>query len=98
MWQLNNLKVSICEILLEVQFCVEYVQLLPHDNFEAQKASLIQNSSCIFMVNNHTELQMPIFYILWVIADRLCGLEVRVPNYNLRGSGTIPGTTRFSEK
>jgi hypothetical protein len=30
--------------------------------------------------------------------DRLCGLVVRVPGYRSRGPGSIPGTTRFSEK
>jgi hypothetical protein len=30
--------------------------------------------------------------------DRLCGLVVRVLGYRFGGSGSIPGTTRFSEK
>jgi hypothetical protein len=30
--------------------------------------------------------------------DRLCGLVVRVPGYRSRGPGSIPRTTRFSEK
>jgi hypothetical protein len=30
--------------------------------------------------------------------DRLCGLVVRVPGYRSRGPGSIPDTTRFSEK
>jgi hypothetical protein len=30
--------------------------------------------------------------------DRLCGLMVRVPGYRSRGTGSIPGATRFSEK
>jgi hypothetical protein len=30
--------------------------------------------------------------------DRLCGLVVRIPGYRFRGPGSIPGTTRFSEK
>jgi hypothetical protein len=30
--------------------------------------------------------------------DRLCGLVVRVLGYRSRGLGSIPGTTRFSEK
>jgi hypothetical protein len=33
-----------------------------------------------------------------VILDRLCGLVVRVPGYRSRGPGSIPGTTKFSEK
>jgi hypothetical protein len=30
--------------------------------------------------------------------DRLCGLAVRVSGYSSRRPGSIPGTTRFSEK
>jgi hypothetical protein len=30
--------------------------------------------------------------------ERLCGLVVKVPGYVSRGPGSIPGTTRFSEK
>jgi hypothetical protein len=30
--------------------------------------------------------------------DRLCGLVVRVLGYRSGGPGSIPGTTRFSEK
>jgi hypothetical protein len=30
--------------------------------------------------------------------DRLCGLVVSVPGYKSRGPGSIPLTTRFSEK
>jgi hypothetical protein len=30
--------------------------------------------------------------------DGLCGLVVRVLSYRSRGSGSIPSTTRFSEK
>jgi hypothetical protein len=33
-----------------------------------------------------------------LVFDRLCGLVVRVPGYRSRGPGSIPGTTRFSEK
>jgi hypothetical protein len=32
------------------------------------------------------------------VGDRLCGLVVRVPGYRSRDPGSIPGTTRFSEK
>jgi hypothetical protein len=32
------------------------------------------------------------------IGDRLCGPVVRVPGYRSRGPGSIPGTTRFSQK
>jgi hypothetical protein len=39
-----------------------------------------------------------ILYHLWIERDRLCGLVVRVPGYSSRGPGSIPGTTRFSEK
>jgi hypothetical protein len=30
--------------------------------------------------------------------DCLCGLVVKVPGYRLRGPGSSPGATRFSEK
>jgi hypothetical protein len=36
--------------------------------------------------------------LLLVVVDRLCGLVVRVPGYRSRGSGSIPGATRFSEE
>jgi hypothetical protein len=31
-------------------------------------------------------------------SGRLCGLVVNVPGYISRGTGSIPGATRFSEK
>jgi hypothetical protein len=34
----------------------------------------------------------------YIQMDRLCDLVVRVPGYRSRGPGSIPGTTRFSEK
>jgi hypothetical protein len=37
-------------------------------------------------------------YVILTGTDRLCGLVVRVPAYRYRGTGSIPGTTRFSEK
>jgi hypothetical protein len=33
-----------------------------------------------------------------LLKDRLCGLVVRVLGYRSRGPGSIPGTTKFSEK
>jgi hypothetical protein len=36
--------------------------------------------------------------LLWATLDRLCGLVVKVLGYRSRGPGSIPGTTRFSEK
>jgi hypothetical protein len=33
-----------------------------------------------------------------ICVDRLCGLVVRVLGYRSGGPGSIPGTTRFSEK
>jgi hypothetical protein len=33
-----------------------------------------------------------------ILGDRLCGLVVRVLAYRSGGPGSIPGTTRFSEK
>jgi hypothetical protein len=32
------------------------------------------------------------------VTDRLCGLVVRVLGYRSGGPGSIPGTTRFSER
>jgi hypothetical protein len=37
-------------------------------------------------------------YVMSMKVDRLCGLVVRVPGYRFRGSGSIPGTSRFCEK
>jgi hypothetical protein len=39
-----------------------------------------------------------IVLLLAIVLVRLCGLVVRVPGYRSRGPGSIPGTTRFSEK
>jgi hypothetical protein len=39
-----------------------------------------------------------IFIIVRSAKDHLCGLVVRVPGYRSRSLGSIPGTTRFSEK
>jgi hypothetical protein len=42
--------------------------------------------------------QYVIIIIIIIIIDRLCGLVVRVLGYRSGGPGSIPGTTRFSEK
>jgi hypothetical protein len=39
-----------------------------------------------------------IFFIAVHWAYHLCGLVVRVPGYRYKGSGSILGATRFSEK
>jgi hypothetical protein len=41
-----------------------------------------------------------IYYLfhLFIFEARLCGLVVKVPGCRLRGPGSIPGATRFSEK
>jgi hypothetical protein len=39
-----------------------------------------------------------IYIYVCVCVDRLCGLVVRVLGYRSGGPGSIPGTTRFSEK
>jgi hypothetical protein len=44
------------------------------------------------------EVRTEFIYIMQKKVDRLCGLVVRIPAYRPRGSGSIPGTTRFSEK
>jgi hypothetical protein len=38
-----------------------------------------------------------ICHLIYVIWDRLCGLEVRVPVYRFKGPGLNPSATRFSE-
>jgi hypothetical protein len=38
------------------------------------------------------------FDLVYMLDDRLCGLVVRVLGYRSGGPGSIPGTTRFSEK
>jgi hypothetical protein len=38
------------------------------------------------------------FISIYVTVDRLCGLVVRVLGYRFGGPGSIPGTTRFSDK
>jgi hypothetical protein len=42
--------------------------------------------------------QGPYFVQKLCTSDRLCGLVVRVLGYRSRGPGSIPGTTKFSEK
>jgi hypothetical protein len=37
-------------------------------------------------------------YVMQKKVDRLCGLVARIPGYRSRGPGSIPGTTRCSEK
>jgi hypothetical protein len=39
-----------------------------------------------------------IIIIIIIIADRLCGLVVRVHRYRSRGQDSIPGATKFCEK
>jgi hypothetical protein len=36
--------------------------------------------------------------VAYILLDRLCGLVVRVLVYRSGSPGSIPGTTRFSEK
>jgi hypothetical protein len=55
---------------------------------------------------SHQSIKRPVTGLLankhvfkdYVQKDRLCGLVVRVPGYRFRGPGSIPGTTRSSEK
>jgi hypothetical protein len=44
------------------------------------------------------EARPEFIYVVYKKVDRLCGLVDRVPDYSSRGPGSIPGTTRFSEK
>jgi hypothetical protein len=45
-----------------------------------------------------TKNNKKIVYAFSYFKDRLCCLLVRVHGYRSRGVGSIPGTTRFSEK
>jgi hypothetical protein len=45
-----------------------------------------------------TERRPFFFQIFMALIDRLCGLVVRVLDYRFGGPGSIPGTTRFSDK
>jgi hypothetical protein len=45
--------------------------------------------------NNNNNNSISFFHIS---TDRLYGLVVRVPGYRSRGPGSIPGSTRFSDK
>jgi hypothetical protein len=46
----------------------------------------------------NTLQRQAIFMAIATIFGHLCGLVVRVPGYRFGGPGSIPGTTRFSEK
>jgi hypothetical protein len=52
------------------------------------------SSSSQMLISN---ISFRLHYLL-LITDRLCGLVVRVLGYRSGGPGSIPGTTRFSEK
>jgi hypothetical protein len=43
-------------------------------------------------------IQITLFFLTYLMVDRLCGLVVRVLDYRSGGPGSIPGTTRFSGK
>jgi hypothetical protein len=44
------------------------------------------------------ELEEENLFYIKVMSYGICGLVVRVPCYRSRGPGSIPSTTRFSEK
>jgi hypothetical protein len=44
------------------------------------------------------DVRTEFIYDMYKKVDRLCGLVVIVPGYRSRGPGSIPCTTRFSEK
>jgi hypothetical protein len=50
-----------------------------------------------YSVDFHLVLNL-IYICIITVEDRLCSLLVRDPDYRSRGSGSIPGATRFSEK
>jgi hypothetical protein len=43
------------------------------------------------------EVRTEFIYVMKKKVDRLCDLVFRVPVYRSRGSGSIPGSTRFSK-
>jgi hypothetical protein len=52
-------------------------------------------------IRNKSRQKENVFYsfkIFYNFFDRLCGLVVRVLGYRSGDPGSIPGTTRFSEK
>jgi hypothetical protein len=55
------------------------------------------SSTCI-APSNHESVVLQASTLIMPSSDRLCGLVVRVSGYRSRGSGSIPGATRFSEK
>jgi hypothetical protein len=61
---------------------------------------ILKNLSDLFrpMSSDTGSTQRKIFFTIYVFTDRLSGLEVRVLGYRSGGPGSIPGTTRFSEK
>jgi hypothetical protein len=59
------------------------------------KISII--ASVVLKLNN-IEVNKSLLYYTTSRGDRLCGLVVRIPGHRSRGSGLIPGATRFSEK
>jgi hypothetical protein len=44
------------------------------------------------------EVRNEFIYVMLKKVDRLCGLVVRDLGYRYRGPGSIPGSTRFSDK
>jgi hypothetical protein len=69
--------------------CGNYVEVVRRNSRHLE--TVIQMSCTRWMLND-------IFSYSWASGDHLCGLVVRVPGYRSRGLGSIPGTTRFSEK
>jgi hypothetical protein len=56
-------------------------------------------SSFFLLVGRIFQIQYELnFNVVYITYDRLCDLVVRVPGYRSRGPGSIPDTTRFSEK
>jgi hypothetical protein len=54
---------------------------------------------CIAEKRVSSEAQLILKYSYYLERNGLlCGLVVRVPGYRSRGPGSIPGTTKFSEK
>jgi hypothetical protein len=93
------MKVGLCDFYA---VCVSVNRLI---NFWVPEQTFMELGICILTnesiwepyYKNPTSLCLCLF-LLSLLGDRLCCLVVRVLGYRFGGPGSIPGTTRFSEK
>jgi hypothetical protein len=94
---------SLCKIkyLQYHEYVRAYIICIALFRAEKYKLSVIrkrrpQEILCYFSFNSlKCNCEFRLLQLFW---DRLCCLVVRVPGYKSRGSGSVPGATRFSEK